>query len=150
VSPVASSSPRSKRVGARTSIQHLVTQGLDGCLADTVERVLSAVRCCRAMSKPKATARAIAAADVDVDRSWLRLGGRDGKATKTSRAAGLQTGHLRLVHRPTKITVVGEVPEGHYSRKEMATAMQMLHDELLHELERLVERHFRRPGRTSP
>jgi hypothetical protein len=87
--------------------------------------------------------------DIDVDRSWLRVGGRNGKATKTSRADGLQTGHLRLTHRPTKIVVEGVVPEGHYSRKEMTAAMQRLHDELLGELVSRVDSHLRRPGRSG-
>jgi hypothetical protein len=98
------------------------------------------------MAKPKASLP-VELSDIDVNRSWLRTGGRNGQATKTSRADGLQTGTLQLIHRPTEIAVTGTVPEGHYTRKQMTAAMNALQAELVNDLERLIARHQRTPGR---
>jgi hypothetical protein len=86
-------------------------------------------------------------ADVAVDRSWLRTGGRSGSATRSSRAEGLQTGTMRLTHRPTGISLEGTVPEGHYSRGQMTAEMDAVKATLLRELEQRVAAHFRLPGR---
>jgi hypothetical protein len=85
--------------------------------------------------------------DIAVDRQWTRTGGRNGKATQTSRADGLQSGMMRLTHRPTNIRVEGLVAEGHYSRGEMTAAMNVVHEQLLAELTMLVAKHLRLPGR---
>jgi hypothetical protein len=89
----------------------------------------------------------IDAADVAIDRSWLRIGGRNGSATRSSRAEGLQTGSLRLTHRPTGISLEGTVAEGHYTRGQMSEAMDAVKDALLIDLERRVAAHYRLPGR---
>jgi hypothetical protein len=86
-------------------------------------------------------------ADVAVDRSWLRSGRRSGSATRSSRAEGLQTGTLRLTHRPTGISLEETVGEGHYTRGEMSAAMDAVKEALMIELERRVAIHYRLPGR---
>jgi hypothetical protein len=85
--------------------------------------------------------------DVDVNKSWQRASNRGGRIARTSRAAGLQTGYLELVHRPTGLKVNGTVPEGQYTRKEMMRAMDGLQVQLQAELTKAVEQKLRLPGR---
>jgi hypothetical protein len=89
------------------------------------------------VAKPKASSP-VELSDIDVNRSLLRTGGPNGQATKTSRADGVQTGTLQLIHRPTKIAVTGTVPEGHYTRKHTTAAMNALQAELMSDLARRV------------
>lgn len=86
--------------------------------------------------------------EVLVDHSWLRSsGGRAGNLARTSRAAGTQTGTVRLTHTPTGLRVEGSTATGSFSRKEMAEEMSRLQAELFGRLEGLVARHLRLPGR---
>jgi protein subunit release factor A len=85
--------------------------------------------------------------DVDVNRSWMRSSGRGGRVARTSRAVGLQTGNLELIHMPTGARVKGLVPEGNYTRKQMSNAMDQLHLKLLSELQDTVDQQLRKPGK---
>jgi hypothetical protein len=88
-------------------------------------------------------------ADVSVNRSWMRQSNRGGRIARTSRASGLQTGYLELIHKPTKLSVKGTVAEGSYTRQQMSRAMDALHQQLLVELEDEVARKLRVRGRTT-
>lgn len=51
------------------------------------------------------------------------------------------------MHVPTGVEVRGQVPQGHYSKKEMRQLRQELYQKLFVELERKVAKHLRVPGR---
>ena len=54
---------------------------------------------------------------------------------------------VNLTHTPTGIKVYGEIPDGHYSRKEMRSLTEKLREKLWAELENKVARHLKIPGR---
>ena len=54
---------------------------------------------------------------------------------------------ITVRHRPTGITLRGEIPEGHYSRGEMRKLKDALVERLMRELEEAVARRLRVPGR---
>ncbi len=67
------------------------------------------------------------------------------KLTKASRAVDSRAWQYRLVHEPSQLEVVGEIPEGNYSRKEMQQRRTDLWDKLFAELEKKVARHLKIP-----
>jgi len=56
------------------------------------------------------------------------------KASQT-RALDIRDAVLILTHTPSGVTVEGEIPEGHYSKKEMLALKSNLREKLLKELE---------------
>jgi hypothetical protein len=56
-------------------------------------------------------------------------------------------GSMRLAHGPTGIEAAGEIPAGHYSKARLRELRQELYARLFAELERLVARRLRVPGR---
>lgn len=54
---------------------------------------------------------------------------------------------LKLYHVPTKVAVEGEIPSGHYSKKEMKKLTEDLKKRLYIELEDKVAKQLRIPGR---
>jgi hypothetical protein len=78
---------------------------------------------------------------------------RSGRVARTSRKVAVSGGSLTLRHLPTGITVQGEIPEGHYSRREFAAEQERLRTTLWKELEDRVARDpglKRLRGRTRP
>ncbi len=69
-----------------------------------------------------------------------------GKAAR-SRALDLTEATITLRHEPSGVEVSGAVPPGHYSRARMRELKEQLHRRLFTELERLVAKHLRIPGR---
>jgi hypothetical protein len=87
----------------------------------------------------------------DVDVAWgqestLR-GARGGRFARTSRKNDLRSIRFFLLHKPTGISVDGTIPEGHYSRAEMTKEREQLRATLWPQLERLVAKELRVPGR---
>lgn len=79
--------------------------------------------------------------DVNWSMSGSSSGGTFERKTKiTSRS-------LKLQHVPTKVYVEGEIPPGHYSKKEMQKLTEELKQNLYKELEQQVAKHLRIPGR---
>lgn len=79
--------------------------------------------------------------DVNWTGSGSSSGGTFERKTKvTSRS-------LKLYHVPTKVYVEGEIPAGHYSKKEMKKLVDKLKEQLYKELEQKVAKHLRIPGR---
>ncbi len=64
-----------------------------------------------------------------------------------SRALGESGSRLTLTHKSTGIEVTGEVPTGHYSRREMQSEVRKLEEGLFAELESQVAKALRIPGR---
>jgi hypothetical protein len=69
------------------------------------------------------------------------------KNARQPRHMDVRSVSITLVHRPTKIEVGGQVPEGHYSRKEMISQHKALCSQLFAELETRVAKHLKIPGR---
>lgn len=72
---------------------------------------------------------------------------RKGQFSKKSRANGLSSCTVVLIHKPTGVDVTGEIPMGYYSRQEMIRRRAQLSDKLLVELEKEVSAFLRVPGR---
>jgi hypothetical protein len=53
---------------------------------------------------------------------------------------------MQLTHLPTGVFVSEEIPKGHYSKKEMRKAEDVLYQKLYPLLENKVARHLRLPG----
>lgn len=68
---------------------------------------------------------------------------------RTSRRADTRRMQLTATHHPTGIAVSEEIPEGHYSRKEMQRLRRDLEPTLLAKLEKAVAAHLRIPGRSN-
>ena len=68
------------------------------------------------------------------------------KRSTASRAVDLRGWEMTLVHLPTGLSVSGEIPKGHYSKKQMQREREDLWARLWPELEDLVARHLRLPG----
>lgn len=87
-------------------------------------------------------------ADVEIGGSSSSASSRRRRGlTRSSRSEDTRSAIVRLVHRPTGLDAVGEIPAGHYSRDEMRTQRAALTALLWVELEKKVARHFRIPGR---
>jgi hypothetical protein len=69
------------------------------------------------------------------------------KKGQFSRRLKRTSSRLSLTHIPTGINVTGEVPEGHYSKKEMRQLQSELYEKLFLQLEAKVGKHLRAPGR---
>lgn len=54
---------------------------------------------------------------------------------------------VNLTHVPTGIKVFGDIPDGHYSKKEMRGLTDKIREKLWAELEDKVARHLKIPGR---
>lgn len=68
------------------------------------------------------------------------------KKRRQSRQLDERSQRVLLRHVPTGIVVTGEIPTGHYSRKEMEAARNALIEKLFVQLEAEVGRHLRVPG----
>ena len=68
------------------------------------------------------------------------------KSGQFSRRLKRTSARLQLTHIPTGINVTGEVPEGHYSKKEMRKLKEELYERLFVQLEVKVGKHLRAPG----
>jgi hypothetical protein len=64
----------------------------------------------------------------------------------SGRARGLSSVRLTLVHMPTKVTVIGDVPVGHYTKKQLAGLRDELYERLIIDLEKKVAQVLRVPG----
>ncbi len=73
--------------------------------------------------------------------------GRRKHATKAGRANSVTGAEFELLHKPTGISVRGEIPRGNYSRTEMQKLKAALYSELLVQLEGSVAKHLRITGR---
>lgn len=69
------------------------------------------------------------------------------RRSRASRAVDRRDLQLTLIHRPTGLEVSGQIPEGRYSRQEMTRLRDALYRELFDELEALVAKRLRIPGR---
>lgn len=69
------------------------------------------------------------------------------RQARQSRALDLRSFVLELEHIPTGIVAKGDVPRGHYSRIEMKRLQDELRARLYRQLEDLVARRLRIPGR---
>ncbi len=61
--------------------------------------------------------------------------------------ARLKGSTIRLLHRPTGLTVSGEVPQIHQTKTSLQRAQDALRIELMQQLTELVAKHLRLPGR---
>lgn len=75
------------------------------------------------------------------------MSGQRSKASSVSRAVSLTGCEITLIHTPTKISVRGNIPVGHYAKKEMVTRQKELAKKLFAQLETEVAKHLRIPGR---
>jgi len=62
---------------------------------------------------------------------------------KRNRKCDLRSSRITLVHRPTGVEVSGEVPEGHYSKKEMQEKCDDMYHILLPTLEAKVRKYIK-------
>jgi hypothetical protein len=69
------------------------------------------------------------------------------KSGQFSRRLKVTSARLTLTHLPTGLEVRGEVPDGHYSKKEMRKLREELYARLFLVLEEKVGKHLRAPGR---
>ncbi len=69
------------------------------------------------------------------------------KSGQFSRKMKLTSARLRLTHVSTGINVTGEVPKGHYSKKEMRRLQDELYEKMFAKLETLVRQRLRVPGK---
>jgi len=74
--------------------------------------------------------------DVVLSKSWGTSQGR--KVPSNSRATVWTSYTLEVVHIPTNVRALGEVPEGSYSRAEMIQLRQQLYYRLVRDLEKKV------------
>jgi hypothetical protein len=81
------------------------------------------------------------------DVTWKGSGSSSGKTGNMARKTKVTSAFYELTHRPTGLTVQGEVPAGSYSKKEMRALKERLFARLFKELEEKVARHLRIPGR---
>lgn len=79
----------------------------------------------------------------DVAWGWMGSSGGGTFERKTK----ITSRSVRLIHKPTKIEVKGEISPGHYSKKEMRKLSEDLYQKLFTELEQKVAKHLRIPGR---
>jgi hypothetical protein len=70
-----------------------------------------------------------------------------GPGSRFGRARGLSGVHITLVHLPTKVTVTGEIPLGHFARKQLSGLRDELYEWLILDLEKKVAKVLRVPGR---
>jgi hypothetical protein len=84
-------------------------------------------------------------AEVTWGTKSLNIGGRG--AARESRAKDITACQIELVHIPTGTKVVGEVPQGHYTRKQMQIFRAQLWPQLFSELESRVARVLHIPRR---
>ena len=70
------------------------------------------------------------------------------KLTRASRAVDKRGTTVTLRHMPTGLEVSGEIPEGHYSRKQMREAQQKIYLQLFSKLEKKVGNFLRIKGRS--
>ncbi len=93
----------------------------------------------------KLSALTIDERDIAVSGSGLSSGNRS-KMTRQSRSLSITGKAFTLTHKPTGVSVSGEVTPGHYSRREMQRLVAELRAHLLVELHRAVARKLRLRG----
>lgn len=86
-------------------------------------------------------------ADVTVAFTSSASSPRGGQRRRLSRALDLRAMAVTVHHRPTGVAVRGVIPEGHYSKREMRKLKEEMIEVLMRELEKVVARHLRAPGR---
>ena len=86
-------------------------------------------------------------AEVRVEGMSSSSGGRS--QVRQSRALDVRSRSMTLIHGPTGLRVEGMIPAGSYSRKDMQLQSRLLQQRLFSELEQLVARSLRIPGRSS-
>jgi len=74
--------------------------------------------------------------DVVLSKSWGMSQGR--KVPSNSKASVWDSYTLEVIHIPTNLRALGEVPEGSYSRIEMIQLRQQLYHRLVKDLKRKV------------
>ena len=79
--------------------------------------------------------------------TWGWNGSTSGKSGQFERRLKLTSCRMTLTHTPTEISVKGEVPEGHYSKKAMQQNRKKLVQSLFLELEGLVAKKLKIKGR---
>jgi hypothetical protein len=79
----------------------------------------------------------------DVGISMMSTASGRRRLRRHSRANDLRSTTLTLTHRPTGLVLTGEVPEGHYSRKQMRDLVAKLEQDLLLKLAELVTKKSR-------
>mgnify|MGYP007080183204 CR=1 FL=1 len=80
---------------------------------------------------------------------FMRSGRQTSRWTKQPSIMDEKSKNIELIHKPTQITVNGEVPLGHYSKKEMQHSTEALKTKLFLELETKVAKYLRIPGRSK-
>ena len=85
--------------------------------------------------------------EVAMSKGWGFSEGGKGQHTKRSRAAGLSSYTIELIHKPTDVKALGEIPPGHYSRQEMIKKREQLKQTLFEQLEQKVAIFLKIPGR---
>lgn len=86
-------------------------------------------------------------AEVAMSKGWGNSEARKGQLTKQSRATGLTSYTIELIHKPTGVRALGEIPPGHYSRQEMIKKRAELRQRLFEELKEKVPAFLKLPGR---
>jgi hypothetical protein len=77
-------------------------------------------------------------AEVAMSKGWGFSESGKGQLTKRSRAVSLTSYIMELVHKPTDVKALGEIPPGHYSRQEMIKKREQLKQALFEQLEEKV------------
>lgn len=83
------------------------------------------------------------------DVSWYGSASTSTKRKKrsiASRAVDLRSQAITLTHVSTNLVVTAEIPEGHYSKKQMQQLRDKVFAELWIELEKKVARHLKVAG----
>lgn len=74
--------------------------------------------------------------------------GKSGRRkARLPRSASSSDGYLELTHAPTGISVTGDIPRGHYTRKQMRAIRRDVYERLLAALTDTVAKELRVPGR---
>ena len=86
-------------------------------------------------------------AEVRTEGMSTTSGGRS--RVRQSRALDTRSRSMALVHGPTGLRVEGAIAAGNYSRKDLQLQARLLEQRLFGELEQLVARSLRVPGRSG-
>lgn len=70
-----------------------------------------------------------------------------GNKPRQSRSVDIRSAEMTLVHKPTLISVIGNIPDGHYTKNEMVKLKAELYDILFIELNNKVASALRIRGR---
>lgn len=83
--------------------------------------------------------------DYNIVLSGHRRGGN--ASARVSRAQALTSETVEIIHSKTGISVTGEIPAGHYTKKQMQAAREKCLTALFSDIERRVAKNARKPGR---